>query len=469
MKNLTTLKNMRDVINPATGEVVGAVPAGNEEDVRAAVDLASGAFGQWSLLPPGERGKILFKGAYFVREKLGDLAALLTSEQGKPLGEAKNEIMGFANVLEYYSSISGTIHGDAFPKTGYGYSFTTKTPLGVCGAIIPWNMPALIMAWKIGPALTAGNTMVLKPATTTPLTNLALADILVKAGLPEGVLNIVTGSGEVVGEEIVRHPEIKKISFTGAVETGKHIAALASGELKRVTLELGGSDPMIVCKDADIEKAVAGALNGRFYNCGQTCTAVKRLYLSSAISDEFIKLLTHRVSALKIGNGFQKGVNIGPLHSSAGRDEISGLVRDALLNYDCTLLSGGKIPDGNEYKNGFFYEPTVLTDVPDDCPLVNREVFGPVLPVMVFDTLNEAIEMANRTEYGLGASVWTKDLTTAASACEALDAGIVWVNQHLKIPPDLPFGGEKASGVGRENGYRALDRYLKEKTILVAL
>jgi acyl-CoA reductase-like NAD-dependent aldehyde dehydrogenase len=456
-----------DVTNPATGIPAGRVPRGSAEDVGAAVEAAEAAFDAWSALLPRERGKILFFAAQEVRTRADEIAELLTREQGKPLAEAKNEILGYANVLEYYHSISGALHGDAAHLPSYGYSMVLKKPLGVCAAIIPWNMPALIMAWKIGAALVAGNTFVLKPASSAPLTPLTLAGILEKAGLPAGVLNLVTGPGPVAGEALVCHPSVRRVSFTGEETTGRRIAQLAAAGMKPVTLELGGSDPMIVAADADLDLAVQGAVSGRFYNCGQTCTAVKRLFVAEPVADEFIRRLTAKVAAIRVGSGLDPGVTMGPLNNPAQADRVAGLVDRVRERDEGTVILGGGPPAGEAYANGYYYKPTLVTDPAPDSALLTEEVFGPVLPIVVADDLGDAITRANRTAYGLGASVWTRSLPDAAAACEGIRAGMVWVNQHLRIPPEVPFGGTGISGTGRENGYAALDPYLEQKTILI--
>lgn len=456
-----------EVLNPATGEVVDKAPLGGKEDVEAAVEAATLAAGPWAATPPQERARVFYEAVGLVREWMDDLAVLLTSEQGKPLTEAKNELRGFSRVLEYYCGLASTLKGDFVRVPGNGYSFTLKNPLGVCAAIIPWNMPALIMGWKIGPALISGNTLILKPASSTPLTNLSLAALLGEAGLPPGVLNVVTGPGPVVGEAIAEHPGIKRLSFTGDTGTGKRVASLSAPSMKRLTLELGGSDPMIVCEDADLDAAVEGVLKGRFYNCGQTCTAVKRLYLQDTIADEFTAKLQVRVEGLRVGNGLSEGVDLGPLNSEKQMTYVLDLLEEVREKKEGTVLTGGRIPEGEEYAGGNFFEPTLITDVAPDSRLVREEVFGPVLPIVRVLDLDEAIKEANRTKYGLGASVWTKDIDRIRTAYEGLEAGTVWVNQHLKVAPELPFGGTKESGIGRENGVDALSEYLESKTVMV--
>lgn len=456
-----------DITNPATGKLIDRVPRGAGEDVTAAVEAASSAFDGWASKSPQQRSRVLYRAAEIVRQKRDELAVLLTQEQGKPLLEAKNEIGGFANVLEYYCGLASSPGGDFTQIPQNGYAFTVKKPLGVCAAIIPWNMPALIMAWKIGPALISGNTFILKPASNTPLTNLSLASILNEAGLPAGVLNVTTGPGEFVGEALVENPRVKRISFTGEIGTGKHVAEMAAAGMKRVTLELGGSDPMIVCDDADLESAVLGALRGRFYNCGQTCTAVKRLYIFESIAEEFIKKLETAIRDLRVGNGMHDNVDMGPLNNRSQWEYVKELVAETEEKEEGKIITGGKVPENSLFGNGYFFEPTLIVDVAGESRLLKEEVFGPVLPVVRVKNLDEAIEEANNSIYGLGASIWTKNLDRALLGCKELNAGIVWINQHLKVAPEVPFGGIKESGIGRENGPESLSEYLDTRTIML--
>ncbi len=456
-----------DVKNPATGELIDRVPAGNTGDVAEAVAAAEAAAGDWKKKSMRERGVILFHAAEKVREQHRDLARLLTMEQGKPLREAIDEVRGFAHILEYYAGMSSRPAGETVNLGGTGDALVVREPLGVCGAIIPWNMPVLIMGWKTGPALLAGNTLVLKPAATTPLTGLRIGRLCEDAGLPPGVLNIVTGRGGEAGEALVRHPGIRKISFTGSSVTGNRIRKLAAEHPRELVLELGGSDPMIVMDDADIDKAVAGAVRGRFYNAGQTCTAVKRLYVHHRIAEEFLRKLKTEVSSLTIGNGLGPKTDIGPLHNADQRKIIADLVDAAREEGEGTIVTGGSILRGKAYEGGNFYHPTLITGVDPESPLLTEEVFGPVLPVITVPDLDSAIVMANRSRYGLGASVWTRNLSTARKAFSGIRAGVIWVNRHLTIPPDVPFGGEKESGTGRENGYHAIDQYSRTKTLLI--
>jgi len=456
-----------EVKNPATGELVDRVPAGSDADVAEAVDAADAAFDGWRKKGMRERGMVLFHAAGMVREQHKDLARLLTMEQGKPLREAIDEVRGYANILEFYAGISAQPAGETVRLGASGDALVVREPIGVCGAIIPWNMPVLIMGWKTGPALLAGNTLVLKPASTTPLTNLRLAAILDSAGLPPGVLNVVTGSGSVAGEALVKHPEIKKVSFTGNCATGRRIRELASANLKDLTLELGGSDPMIVMDDADIDKAVDGALRGRFYNAGQTCTAVKRLYVHDTIAGEFVRKLRTRIEAINVGNGLGPKTDMGPLNSAKQRERIVQVVDGTRERGEGNILVGGGVVRGKAYETGYFYHPTLVTDVVPDSCLVTEELFGPVLPVMVIPDLETAITAANSSRYGLGASVWTKNMHTARRVFDEVNAGMIWVNRHLTVPPEVPFGGTLESGTGRENGYHAIDQYTRTRTLFL--
>jgi acyl-CoA reductase-like NAD-dependent aldehyde dehydrogenase len=457
-----------DVLNPATEKIIDQVPLGDAEDVRAAIDAAEEASGKWSAETARERGKLLFKAAQITRSRVKDLAITLTTEQGKPFREARDEIQGFANIMEFFAGISASLRGGLVPVGRERYGVTMRRPIGICGAIIPWNVPAIIMGWKVGPALVSGNTLVMKPSTTAPLTCLSLGSIMEEAGLPAGVLNLVTGPGETVGDEIVRNHRIRKISFTGQTSSGKRIAQTAAASLKHVTLELGGSDPMIVCDDADLEAAAKGAVSGRFYNCGQTCTSVKRLFVFESVADEYLKLLKQKVEALRVGNGMSEGVDVGPLNNRKQLELIKSTVQTAREKGQGKIIVGGAPLKGPEYDSGYFFAPTLVTDVPKGSVLLSDEVFGPVLPVMVVKDLDEAIERANDTRYGLGSSIWTKNIERAMIGCERLESGITWVNNHMRVPPEMPFGGIKDSGLGRENGIEAIDQYTEVKSILLS-
>lgn len=455
------------VINPATGEVIDQVPEGTLHEVDEAVSAAQAAFDSWGKKTVRERGMILHRAAGNVREQHQELARLLTMEQGKPLRDAVDEIRGFANILEFFAGISGAMNGDFIALGSLGDALVKREPIGVCGAIIPWNMPAIIMGWKVAPALLAGNTLVFKPSSSAPLTCLSLASSLERSGLPPGVLNVVTGKGEVVGEGIARHPAIRKISFTGDRATGFRIQELARSHLKDISLELGGSDPMIVWKDADIGKAVSGVIKGRFYNAGQTCTAVKRLYVHHDIAKEFVVRLKNKVEAIRVGNGLDPGSDMGPLSGKPQLDNVMSFVNTVEKKGQGTILTGGNVMTGGTHGKGFFYAPTLVIDTTPECILLQQEVFGPVLPVVPVNDLETAIAKANSTPYGLGASIWTHDLSVVHEVFSSVAAGVVWVNRHLTIPPEVPFGGVKESGIGRENGIAAYHTYTRTKTLLL--
>jgi len=455
------------VINPATGEVIDQVPEGTLQEVDEAVSAAQSALDNWAKKTARERGMILYQAAGNVREQHQELARLLTMEQGKPLRDAVDEIRGFANILEFFAGISGAMNGDFIALGSLGDALVKREPIGVCGAIIPWNMPAIIMGWKVAPALLAGNTLVFKPSSSAPLTCLSLASSLERSGLPPGVLNVVTGKGEVVGEGIARHPAIRKISFTGDRATGFRIQELARSHLKDISLELGGSDPMIVWKDADIGKAVSGVIKGRFYNAGQTCTAVKRLYVHHDIAKEFVVRLKNKVEAIRVGNGLDPGSDMGPLSGKPQLDNVMSFVNTVEKKGQGTILTGGNVMTGGTHGKGFFYAPTLVIDTTPECILLQQEVFGPVLPVVPVNDLETAIAKANSTPYGLGASIWTNDLSVVHEVFSSVAAGVVWVNRHLTIPPEVPFGGVKESGIGRENGIAAYHTYTRTKTLLL--
>ncbi len=460
-----------EVRNPATGEVVDSVPKGNAEDARRAIDAAEAAFDEWSHTSAEERAKFLFKTAELVAGERKNLSELLTHEQGKPFQEAGTEIEHFLHGLEFYAGLASKVRGAQVPlpaKNAYG--MVIRKPLGVCGAIVPWNFPITLMGTKVGPALAAGNTVVVKPASTTPLTTIRIIELMNEAGLPKGVLNVITGPGGVVGEELLKNPKVRRIAFTGESSTGKHVAEVACGDFKRVTLELGGSDPMIVCDDADIAKAITGAMVGRFWNAGQACLAVKRLYIFDQVFDEFVNGLVGKVSRYEVGDGMSRPekpkIRMGPLHTADQRDEIEAQVKDA-VDRGARVLLGGARPEGDQYERGFFYQPTILADVPDDARAVQEETFGPLLPIFRVSSLDEAIERANKSIYGLGSSIWTKHLDNIETAIDKIQAGNVWVNSLHYGYDELPFGGVKASGFGREHGPEALDYYLEPKGVVI--
>jgi succinate-semialdehyde dehydrogenase/glutarate-semialdehyde dehydrogenase len=435
------------------------------------VDAAAAAFDEWAHTPAEERANLLSKAANQVEAERKQLSELLTREQGKPLQEASTEIEHFLHGLHFVAGLASKVRGAHVPlpaKNAYG--MVVRKPVGVCGAIVPWNFPLTLMGTKVGPALAAGNTIVVKPASTTPLSSIRIIELMNQVGFPKGALNIVTGPGGVVGEELLKNPKIRRIAFTGESATGKHVAEVACGDFKRVTLELGGSDPMIVCDDADIGKAVTGAMVGRFWNAGQACLAVKRLYLFDKIYDEFVKGLVAKVSRYEVGDGMTRpekpNIRMGPLHTAAQRDEIEQQVKDA-IDRGAKVLLGGARPEGKEFEKGFYYLPTIIDNVSDDARAATEETFGPLLPIFRVGSITEAIERANKSIYGLGSSIWSKNLDHIEAAVDGLQAGNVWVNSLHYGYDELPFGGVKASGFGREHGPEALDYYLEPKGVVI--
>ncbi|HET8567454.1 MAG TPA: aldehyde dehydrogenase family protein [Candidatus Limnocylindria bacterium] len=457
-----------EVRNPATGEVVDSVPRAAKADVDAAVEAAHKAFPAWASIAAPKRAQLLHAAAQKVREAVPEIARLLTLEQGKTIRESTIEAGRVAANLEYFAGLADKIRGDYVTLEDPSLmGFTIKRPLGVAVAITPWNFPLTLMANKIAPALAAGNTVVLKPASTTPLATQRAVDAINSAGLPKGALNTVHGPGGEIGDALVSHPLVRKIAFTGQTETGKRIMRLAADNVARVTLELGGSDACIICDDADLEKAARAVAIGRFFNAGQACLAVKRLYVFKEVAEAFMELIAGRAKKLKVGNGMSEGAMMGPLHTEKQRAEVEAQVADAVKR-GARVLTGGKRPEGAEFEKGWFLEPTVLADVPEDSRMITEEVFGPALPIVIVDGLDAAILKANSSIYGLGSSIWTRDIARARLAAERIEAGYTWVNAIQIAHDELPFGGVKQSGFGKEHGIEALDSYLEKKSVVLA-
>lgn len=455
------------VYNPATGEVVDSAPKGDGRDVEHAVDAAERAFPKWWATPAGKRGELVGDGARKIVEHEDELARILTMEQGKPFLEAKREIRRFVHTLEHYAGLGKNLRGGYVPSLDEAkYGIILMRPIGVVAAIVPWNFPVSLMGNKIGPALVAGNAVIVKPASTTPLTDIRVIQLLNEAGLPPGVLNIVTGPGGTVGEAILAHPKIRKIGFTGATVTGRHVMEMAAQTIKRVTLELGGSDPLIVCDDANLDEAVSAASVGRYYNCGQACLAIKRVYVFDKVYDEFVDKLAGKVRKLRVGDGLAKGTMIGPMHSRYQRQEVEEQIADA-VSHGGKVLVGGMRPEGAEFERGNYLQPALITEADHKSRVAQEEVFGPALPVWRVRDLDEAIAMANDSIYGLGSSIWTRDINKANRAAEQLEAGYTWINSQAIIYDELPFGGFKQSGVGKEHGSEALDYYSETKAVVI--
>lgn len=459
-----------EIRDPATGEVVDTVPQAGVEETREAIEAAAAAFPAWSELAPHTRSQILLKGAALVRQHLDEVASVLTREQGKPLRDSKIEAERFADNIEFYATLaaSGAVRGQHVPLSVPGaFGLVVRRPLGVVGAIVPWNFPLTLLANKIAPALAVGNTVVAKPASTTPLSTIRLAELINEAGLPPGVLNVVVGPGAVVGEELIRHPKVRKIGFTGETETGKRVMAQAAPELKRVTLELGGSDAAIVSDDADLEQAARAIAIGRFFNAGQACLAIKRLYVFDSVADPLLEKLAARAKKLKVAPGMDPSSQMGPMHTAAGRETIERQLQDA-LDRGAKLLAGGGRLKGAPFDTGFFFEPTLITDVPEGARVWREETFGPLLPIARVKDLDDAIRRANDSEFGLGSSIFTRSMKTAQEAIDRLDAGYTWVNSIQVAYDELPFGGTKHSGFGKEHGVEVLDHYTEQKSVVLA-
>src|SRR6266511_1224600 len=469
-------ENTYEVRNPATGAVVDTAPAGTAADVERAVQAAETAFKEWSDTTPEDRGKMLMNACELIQQRGKEIAELLTREQGKTLFEANLEIHHLLHGLEFYAGLASKVRGSHVPLPQKGaYGMVLHQPIGVCGGIVPWNFPLTLMGTKLGPALAAGNTIIIKPASTTPLATIKVIEIIAQATfgegkaqktLPQGAVNIVTGPGGSVGEELLRNPRIRRIAFTGSTPVGRHVMEVAGREIKRVTLELGGSDPMIVMEDANLDLAVKMADVGRYFNCGQMCLGVKRLFLQESIADNFVGGLVEILKKKTVGNGMSKETRMGPIHLGSQRQEVEEKVEDA-KSRGAKVLFGGERPKGGDFDKGFFYMPTLMSNVPDDARMTKEEVFGPALPVYTFKTLEEALEKANSSEFGLGSSIWTRNLLHANKAIDKLQAGNVWVNSLHYGYDELPFGGVKSSGLGREHGPEALDYYLEPKGVVV--
>jgi succinate-semialdehyde dehydrogenase len=434
-----------------------------------ALEAAQRAFPEWASTSAETRAALLHQAAALMRERVEELSRWLTLEQGKPIRDSRKEILMAAEVFDYYAEEGKRIFGEWIP-TGSQHirSWVIRQPIGVAAVIAPWNYPVELLAWKIAPALAAGCTVVAKPASAAPIAASEMIHALHDAGLPPGTINLVLGPGRTVGAELVENPISRKIAFTGETETGRWIMEKAAHHIKRVSLELGGQSPMIVCRDADLEKAVAAAVRRAFSNMGQICISVNRIYVAEEIAEVFIKKFVERTRSLRIGNGLDPDVELGPMFSEEVRQKTRDHIADA-VSKGARVLYGGHEPDGEEFARGYFFLPTVLVDVDHSMRVMREETFGPVAPIMRFQTIDEAIALANDSPYGLAAYVFTRDLTTAFYVAERLEAGGVGVNINDVTELQAPFGGWKESGLGRELGRWGLESYLELKHIRLAL
>jgi acyl-CoA reductase-like NAD-dependent aldehyde dehydrogenase len=458
-----------DVVNPATEDVVGVVASADAADVDAAVAAARAAFeGPWGRMSARERGRLVRKLADRLMARVDEIARLETLHNGKPITESRQvEVPAAAECFEYYAGWSDKVMGETIPVKGNHLTYTLREPLGVVAAIVPWNFPLLLAAWKVAPALACGNTVILKPASQTPLTALALGEIAVEIGLPPGVLNVVTGPGTEVGQALVAHPGIDKIAFTGDTSTGKAIMRGAADTLKRITLELGGKSPNIVLPDADIDAAIRGATVGIFYGKGEVCAAGSRLLVDRSIKDEFVDKLVARTKKMVAGDPMDPKTRFGALSSRKQMDTVLEYLESGKRE-GAALVAGGARTDIGTGK-GYFVQPTVFADVRPEMTIAREEIFGPVLATPDFADLDEAIARANDTPYGLAAGVWTRDIKKAHYVARKLQAGTVWVNTYNVYDTAAPFGGYKQSGFGREMSAHAIEHYTQVKTVWVDL
>ena len=456
-----------DSIDPATGEVLARVAEGDRADIDAAVRAARRAFesGPWAKMSASERGRIIWKIADLLEEHTEEFAELETLDNGKPISVSRVADVPLAvDLFRYMAGWATKIEGSTIPISGPFFAYTRREPIGVVGQIIPWNFPLLMAAWKLGPALATGCTVVLKPAEQTPLSALRLGELAMEAGLPPGVLNIVTGFGETAGAALAAHPDVDKIAFTGSTEVGKLIVQAAAANLKKVTLELGGKSPNIVFDDADVNKATAGAANAIFFNHGQCCCAGSRLFIEDKIFDKVVEGVSESAKKIRVGPGMNPDTQMGPLVSDEQFRRVCGYM-EAGMNEGAKAVVGGK-KVGNR---GYFVEPTVLVNTNPKMKVVQEEIFGPVVTAMPFKSLDEIAAEANNTSYGLAAGIWTKDIAKAHSLANKLKAGTVWINCYNVFDAAMPFGGYKQSGWGREMGKEALELYTETKAVCVKI
>lgn len=446
------------VLEPAVGAVMAEVPLAGIDEADAAIARAKTAFPAWRRMAPGDRAEVLRNIAAGVRDRAEELARLEARNVGKPIADARGEVGMVAAVFDYYAAAPERLFGETIPVAG-GVDFTFREPLGVVGLITPWNFPLPIASWKVAPALAAGNTVVLKPAELTPLTALELERIALAAGLPEGVLNVVVGTGPVVGEHIVGHPDVAKIAFTGSTAVGRRIAARGAETIKRVTLELGGKSANVIFADADLPAAAAAAPMAVFGNAGQDCCARSRILVERSVLDEFLALLEEAVAAIRVGDPLDERTQMGPLISAEHREKVA-----SYLDGGPSIAFQGSAPDGD----GFWFPPTVLHPVKPTDRVAREEIFGPVASIIPFDDESDAVRIANDTIYGLSGSVWTRDGAKALRMARALDSGVLSINSNSSVRTTTPFGGFKQSGVGRELGPHALDAYTELKNVFYA-
>ena len=460
-----------EVTNPATGQVIARAPLGGREDVNRAVDAARTAFDDpkgWSSWSASKRGRTLQKLSGLVKANLEELARLESRNGGKPISGARGEILGVSLVFEYYAGAANKVFGQTIPVSKPGLDITLREPIGVVGLIVPWNFPLLMAAWKLGPALAAGNTCILKPASYTPLTALRLAELALEAGFPKGVLNVVTGPGGTAGASIAAHPGVGKVAFTGETTTGQEIMRLAAGNVKKISLELGGKSPNIVFADADLDRFARESPYAVFDNAGQDCCARSRIFVERSAHDQVVEAFVKATRTVKVGDPENEATEMGSLISARQLERVSEYVTLG-QSEGAALVCGGTAPDDPALAGGAFLLPTVFDGVHNEMRIASEEIFGPVVTIIPFDTEEEAIRLANATPYGLSGSVWSRDIGKALRTARAIQAGVLSVNSNSSVHTEAPFGGYKMSGIGRELGMSALDLYTETKNIFIDL
>ncbi|HEX7182380.1 MAG TPA: aldehyde dehydrogenase family protein [Thermoanaerobaculia bacterium] len=456
------------VLNPATGETLAQVAQAGPEDVDAAVAAARRSWerGEWRKASAGERAKVLLRLAEKIRDAAGELAALESRNVGKPVQEARGEIGMGADCFQYYAGLVPAFGGQTVPVGAPGTGLTFREPVGVCALIVPWNFPFAITTWKVAPALALGNSVVVKPASATPLSALRLAELAHEAGVPPGVLNVIPGPGGAAGSALARHPDVRKVSFTGSTEVGVEVLRLAAGDVKRVSLELGGKSASLIFADADLDKAGA-SVSGSFGNAGQDCCARSRVLVERAVYDEVVERFVEHTRAIRLGDPLDEATGMGSLISPEHRERVDGYVRRG-VEQGAKLCIGGRTKSGDPFDRGSFYEPAVFCDVEPDMVIAQEEIFGPVVAILPFDSEEEAIRLANSTMYGLSGSLWTRDVGRALRVVRAVETGVLSVNSSWSVHLEMPFGGVKRSGVGRELGPSALEHYSETKSVFIA-
>ncbi len=458
-----------EIVNPATGTVIATAPLGGKTDVDLAVAAAQKAFEDpkgWATWAAGKRGRTLAKFAAIIKDKSDELAWLETRNVGKPIGSSRGEIIGASLVFDYYAGAANKVFGQTIPVSKPGLDLTLREPIGVVGLIVPWNFPLLMASWKLGPALAAGNTCILKPASLSPMTALRIGELALEAGIPAGVLNVVTGPGGTAGAAIAAHPGIGKVAFTGETTTGQEIMRLASNNVKKISLELGGKSPNVIYADANLERFASESPYSVFDNCGQDCCARSRILVERSVHEQVVELFAAATRKVKVGNPEDEATEVGTLVSFKQRDRVRDYIEIG-LGEGANLVVGGNAPDDAALAEGAYLMPAVFDGVNNDMRIAREEIFGPVVSIIPFDTEEEAIRLANATPYGLSGSVWSSDIGKALRTAKGIQAGVLSINSNSSVHTEAPFGGYKMSGIGRELGMSAIELYTETKNIFI--